>query len=113
MELGRRGAKVIVNYANSTEAAEEVVAALRSKDAARFQRLLLTPQEIGKLGLNKELTDKLNKRVSEAAKTFVKLALRGRVENHVNINIRTLIGRISFILIMIITFCYRKESLYA
>ena len=35
-------------------------------------------------------------------RTFVKLALRGRVENHININIRTLLGRISFILIMII-----------
>lgn len=37
-------------------------------------------------------------------RTFVKLAFRGRVENHVNINIRTLIGRISFILIMIVAF---------
>ncbi|ROW06385.1 hypothetical protein VMCG_04287 [Cytospora schulzeri] len=30
MELGRRGAKVIVNYANSTESAEEVVAAIKA-----------------------------------------------------------------------------------
>lgn len=29
MELGRRGAKVIVNYANSSESAEEVVAAIK------------------------------------------------------------------------------------
>jgi tetrahydroxynaphthalene reductase len=30
LELGRRGAKVIVNYANSTESAEEVVAAIKA-----------------------------------------------------------------------------------
>jgi tetrahydroxynaphthalene reductase len=29
LELGRRGAKVIVNYANSSEAADEVVAAIK------------------------------------------------------------------------------------
>lgn len=36
MELGRRGCKVIVNYANSTESAEEVVAAIKKNgsDAA-------------------------------------------------------------------------------
>jgi len=37
-------------------------------------------------------------------RTLVKLAFRGRVENHISINIRTLIGRISFVLIMIIAF---------
>lgn len=30
MELGRRGAKIIVNYANSSESAEEVVAAIKA-----------------------------------------------------------------------------------
>lgn len=30
LELGRRGAKVVVNYANSSEAAEEVVAAIKA-----------------------------------------------------------------------------------
>ena len=36
LELGRRGAKVIVNYANSTEAAEKVVAEIKANgsDAA-------------------------------------------------------------------------------
>lgn len=37
-------------------------------------------------------------------RTFIKLAFRGRVENHISINIRTLIGRISYVLIMIIAF---------
>ena len=62
------------------EAAEEVIAALRTKDAARFARLTLTADEIGKLGLSKELGDKLTARVAEAPKTFAKLAGEGKID---------------------------------
>jgi thiol-disulfide isomerase/thioredoxin len=64
---------------SAEEASEEVVASLRSKDAARFQRLLLTNEDIGKLGLTKELSDKLAKRVNEAPKTFAKLVSAGTI----------------------------------
>lgn len=62
------------------EASEEVIAALRTKDAARFARLTLTADEIGKLGLSKELADKLTARVAEAPKTFAKLAGEGKID---------------------------------
>jgi thiol-disulfide isomerase/thioredoxin len=62
------------------EAAEEVIAALRTKDAARFNRLMLTSEEIGKLGLSKEMTDKLTARVAEAPKTFAKVAGEAKID---------------------------------
>jgi hypothetical protein len=65
---------------SAEEASEEVIAALRSKDAARFERLLLTKEEIGKLGLTKELTEKLNERVAAAPKTFAKLVSEGKID---------------------------------
>lgn len=48
MELGRRGAKVIINYANSTEAAEEVVAAIKKSgsDAASIKANVGVVEEI-------------------------------------------------------------------
>jgi tetrahydroxynaphthalene reductase len=48
MELGRRGAKVIVNYANSTASAEEVVAAIKKggSDAAAIQANVANVDEI-------------------------------------------------------------------
>ncbi|MBA3481902.1 MAG: redoxin family protein [Pirellulales bacterium] len=65
---------------SAEEASEEVIAALRSKDAARFERLLLTKDEIGKLGLTKELTEKLTERVAAAPKTFAKLVSDGKID---------------------------------
>src|SRR5687768_5187690 len=65
---------------SAEEASEEVIAALRSKDAARFERLLLTKDEIGKLGLTKELTEKLAERVAAAPKTFAKLVSEGKID---------------------------------
>ena len=35
LELGRRGAKVIVNYANSTESAEEVVRMIKKSGSEK------------------------------------------------------------------------------
>ena len=51
LELGRRGAKVIVNYANSTEAAEEVVAQIKKSgsDAASIKANVSNVDEIVRL----------------------------------------------------------------
>ena len=62
------------------EASEEVIAALRGKDAARFARLLLTPDDVSKLGLSKELSDKLTARIAAAPKAFAKLASEGKID---------------------------------
>ncbi|MBL9162067.1 MAG: redoxin domain-containing protein [Planctomycetaceae bacterium] len=62
------------------EASEEVIAALRTKDATRFARLLLTADDVNKLGLSKELNDKLTARIAEAPKTFAKLAGEGKID---------------------------------
>ena len=63
------------------EAAEEVIASLRTKDAARFGRLVLTAEDVNKLGLSKELNEKLTARVAEAPKTFAKLAGEGKIDS--------------------------------
>lgn len=51
LELGRRGAKVIVNYANSTEAAEEVVAQIKKSgsDAVSIKANVSDVNEIVRL----------------------------------------------------------------
>ncbi|BBO35865.1 redoxin family protein [Lacipirellula parvula] len=67
-------------FISPEEASEEVIAAIRTNDPARFQRLLLTSDEIGKLGLSKELTDKLTARVTEASKAFTKLVAEGKID---------------------------------
>jgi thiol-disulfide isomerase/thioredoxin len=59
---------------SAEEAAEEIVAALKTKDARRFERLLLTKEDVAKLGLAKDLAEKLLQRVAQAPKTFAKLA---------------------------------------
>lgn len=62
MELGRRGAKVIVNYANSAETAEEVVQAIKKSgsDAASIKA-------------NVSDVDQIVKMFAEAKKIFGKL----------------------------------------
>lgn len=65
---------------SAEEASEEVIAALRTKDAARFERLLLTKQDVGKLGLPKELAAKLAERVAAAPATFAKLAAADAID---------------------------------
>ncbi|MDC0935905.1 redoxin family protein [Pirellulales bacterium] len=52
------------------EAAEEAVAALRMGDGARFQRLLLTDEDIKELGFDKETADSLHKRITQGASKF-------------------------------------------
>lgn len=62
------------------ETSEEVIAALRTKDGARFARLLLTTDDVSKLGLSKELNEKLTARIAEAPKAFAKLADEGKID---------------------------------
>jgi hypothetical protein len=52
------------------EVAQEAVEALRTGDAARFERLLLTKDEIDALGLPESLTSQLNERVAAAPDGF-------------------------------------------
>lgn len=56
------------------EVAEEVVNALATKDAKRFERLLITAEDIKKLGLDETRTEQLQKRVAEAAAKFKTVA---------------------------------------
>lgn len=59
---------------SAEEVAEEVVEALTTGDAKRFERLLLTAKELKQLGLSKTLEDKLAKSLKSAPGTFRKLA---------------------------------------
>lgn len=65
---------------SAEEASEEAVMALRSKDAKRFQRLLLTKEEAAKLGLAKPMAEKLAERLAAAPKSFAKLAGEGKID---------------------------------
>lgn len=59
---------------SAEEAAEEVVEAIRTKDLARFRRLLLTSAELKTLGVSAELGKQLASRLQAAPKSFGKLA---------------------------------------
>ena len=65
---------------SAEEASEEVIAALRTKDARRFQLLLLTKAEAAKLGLAKPMVEKLAERLAAAPKAFAKLAGEGKID---------------------------------
>lgn len=65
---------------SAEEAAEEAVVALRTKDPARFARLLLAKDEIAQLGLPKPLADKLAERTAAAVKTFAALQAAGTID---------------------------------
>jgi thiol-disulfide isomerase/thioredoxin len=64
---------------SAEEASEELVAALKTKDAARFERLLLAKDDVAKLGLSKELSDKLAERLAAAPKAFAKVVAQGKI----------------------------------
>ncbi len=59
---------------SAEEAAEEVVEAVRTKDFARFERLLLTDAELKKSGVSAALGKRLAGRLQAAPKNFRKLA---------------------------------------
>ncbi len=65
---------------SAEEAAEEAVAALRTKDPARFARLLLTKDDVAQLGLPKPLADRLAERTAAAVKAFASLQAEAKID---------------------------------
>jgi thiol-disulfide isomerase/thioredoxin len=61
------------------EVTAEVVAALRDRDAARFQRLLLTSGELQNLGLSTKQVGELTDKIAAAGKSFASEANRQRI----------------------------------
>jgi thiol-disulfide isomerase/thioredoxin len=66
---------------SAEEVTAEVVAALATRDAVRFQCLLPTPQELTALGLGEVQTREIAKKVTEAARGFAELAAGQTVVN--------------------------------
>ena len=64
---------------SAEELTSEAVAALRDRDAARFQNLLLTQAELDDLGLSREMSDALSARLKQAGASFSKLASQQKV----------------------------------
>ncbi len=58
------------NMISAEEATAEVVRATASRDTGRFERLLITENEIASLGLGKEKAEMLAQRVADARKQF-------------------------------------------
>ncbi len=56
------------------EVTEELVSALREGDATRFQRLLLTADELQQLGLGSERNDEIKAKLANAAEKFSEVA---------------------------------------
>lgn len=64
---------------SAEEVTAEVVAALRDRDALRFQRLLLTGDDLKALGLSAKQVGELTEKSTAAAKTFAEAAGRQRI----------------------------------
>jgi hypothetical protein len=65
---------------SAEEAAEEVVLALKSKDRARFELLLVSKDDQAKMQLPKEMSDELNQRLAAARKAFESLGASGKID---------------------------------
>jgi thiol-disulfide isomerase/thioredoxin len=61
------------------EVAEQVIFAIKNRDAARFNLLLLTPAELNELGLGKQRTDRIAEMVKAASSGFSKLVSEQKV----------------------------------
>lgn len=61
------------------EATAELVAAMRTGDRARFERILLTANELKALGASPEKTDALAKKIQMAPASFAKLATSQKI----------------------------------
>jgi len=59
---------------SAEEVTEEVVAALRTKDLARFKRVLLTTDELNSLALSADRTTELERLIGDAVKDFSEIA---------------------------------------
>lgn len=64
---------------SAEEVTSEVVAALRARDGARFERLLLTADELKSLGLTSKQISELSEKISAAIKAFAGEAGRQRI----------------------------------
>jgi len=64
---------------SAEEVTAEVVAALRDRDAARFQALLLTENELKGLGLSPKQLTELTGKIAAASKSFAEVANKQRV----------------------------------
>lgn len=64
---------------SAEEVTAEIVAALRDRDAARFQRLLLTADELKSLGLSSKQLAELTEKIQSASKAFAEVARQQRV----------------------------------
>jgi thioredoxin-like negative regulator of GroEL len=64
---------------SAEEVTSEVVAALRDRDTARFQRLLLSTEELKSLGLSTKQTAELSDKIAAALKSFASEASRQRI----------------------------------
>ena len=61
---------------SAEELSREAVLALRDADSRRFERLLLTPEDIRTLGIEATLADELKNKIRRAKEQFAKLAAR-------------------------------------
>jgi thiol-disulfide isomerase/thioredoxin len=61
---------------SAEEATAEIVAALRDKDAARFRRVLLAPEELKELGLSEAQAKDLRTKITAASSAFADVASR-------------------------------------
>jgi thiol-disulfide isomerase/thioredoxin len=66
---------------SAEEVTAEAIAALATRDAARFKCLLPTPQELTALGLGEVQTREIAKKIAEAARGFSELATSQTVVN--------------------------------
>jgi thiol-disulfide isomerase/thioredoxin len=63
---------------SAEEVTAEVIAALAARDARRFSRVVLTPEELKTLGLGKSQAEKLGERIDGLTERFGELASRQR-----------------------------------
>ena len=64
---------------SAEEATAELVAALRDKDAARFKRVLIAPEELKNLGLSDTQTKELAAKIASASSSFAEVAGRQKI----------------------------------
>src|SRR5205807_9374403 len=61
------------------EVAEQVVLAIKNRDRARFELLLLTPHELTDLGFGKARTDSISETIKNAPAVFSRLVAEQKV----------------------------------
>jgi thiol-disulfide isomerase/thioredoxin len=64
---------------SAEEATAEIVAAFRDKDAARFRRVLISPDEVSELGLSETQAKDLAAKITAASSAFAEVANRQKI----------------------------------